>query len=156
MSTKIKLSDGCIVAVVDAINFAIKNIDEQQKYKMYLDLIDSPDKSGEISSIVNQKKIFQHEKELLHNAIMTVQNAGNDVKSLQDLSDDTYIGIIVATRDKLMGLSSFIKSLAESESTRGLVSTFELQERISMEIDTLKRHYAEFADAHLKFGMKPA
>lgn len=156
MSTKIKLSDGCIVAVVDAINFAIKTIDEQQKYKMYLDLIDSPDKSGEISSIVNQKKIFQHEKELLHNAIMTVQNAGNDVKSLQDLSDDTYIGIIVATRDKLMGLSSFIKSLAESESTRGLVSTFELQERISMEIDTLKRHYAEFADAHLKFGMKPA
>ena len=77
MSTKIKLSDGCIVAVVDAINFAIKTIDEQQKYKMYLDLIDSPDKSGEISSIVNQKKIFQHEKELLHNAIMTVQNAGN-------------------------------------------------------------------------------
>lgn len=156
MSTKIKLSDGCIVAVVDAINFAIKTIDEQQKYKMYLDLIDSPDKSGEISSIVNQKKIFQHEKELLHNAIMTVQNAGNDVKSLQDLSDDTYIGIIVATRDKLMGLSSFIKSLAESESTRGLVSTFELQERIAMEIDTLKRYYAEFSDAHLRFGMKPA
>lgn len=156
MSTKIKLSDGCIVAVVDAINFAIKTIDEQQKYKMYLDLIDSPDKSGEISSIVNQKKIFQHEKELLHNAIMTVQNAGNDVKSLQNLSDDTYIGIIVATRDKLMGLSSFIKSLAESESTRGLVSTFELQERVAMEIDTLKRHYAEFADAHLRFGMKPA
>lgn len=156
MSTKIKLSDGCIVAVVDAINFAIKTIDEQQKYKMYLDLIDSPDKSGEISSIVNQKKIFQYEKELLHNAIMTVQNAGNDVKSLQDLSDDTYIGIIVATRDKLMGLSSFIKSLAESGSTRGLVSTFELQERIAMEIDTLKRYYAEFADAHLRFGMKPA
>lgn len=154
MSTNIKLSDACVVAVVDAINFAIKTIDEQQKHKMYLDLIDSPDKAGEIETIVNQKNIFQREKELLHNAIMTVQRAGDDVNSLKELSDGTYMEIIVATRGKLAELVAFVKHLGESESTRGVVSSFVLQERIAVEIDTLKRHYGEFANAHLKFGMK--